>query len=747
MAQNKAERSRAPHSGAMTAIVSSLFTLSLILAVTLGAQTRPWAWGPALVVLAIAALSSIPGLLRGKHLQDSGLLFFAFIGALWTAIRAWTSPVAEFGTADLLLLGATVTSFVVARTISHESSGLRIFCWGLWALILLNGYLIIRQISDPSHNLIYPVRPGAYPSGLFGHYNDSANFLLGAGFLLLGGALSGDHGKLTRWIWSATSITNLGLIYFTHSRSGLLAAAVGGGALTILFLISTKRTGSKWFVPLLLAMPVVGIVIVLFLLRGWSAAQEIRTESTDFAQITTNVRLFLWGIALSCVKLHPWTGGGSRSFSWESLQFWDFNKHGWQQLRPEYTHNELLQAFTDYGIIGGLHLVILLIVISLLVLLRSLLGDRTKNLQLFSYGFGAAAALCAMLVQSGFNFVFHLLPGTILLGFVMGQVSNPGPSDIRVSSPINRSLRYVLALCVVIMAAGLLLFGTKGTRVMAALSPVIFRTGGTVGVEDRAYYYQKAAKIWPQSGLYKELAFAFQRFGPRNDSTQYPENPDVMAVEAYRKGLEYQPNDVSLSLNLADLLSYLGRDEEATEEYRRTIHLQGGMEMGVGGHRKLSIHLAKIGNSRLAQSDFSGAFSFFATALGEYEKTGALSPSYPTSSEGNELLERILNGLGLSAEFSGDLEGALKSYRQLADRNSTTGHYRAGMLLGKMAQTAYLERRPSDAYSMFLKATEHLQKVTTPPPGSNPAEIRERLSYFSQMIEFFAGANITPAGN
>jgi len=728
----------------MPALTSVLFILALALAVTLGPQTRPWSWGPALVLLALSLLASLPVLLRGRRLTDTGLIFLGILASLWFALRAWCSPVQELAMADILLLCSAIASFVAARVIAGSDSATRIFMWGLWLLVAASVYLVIRQITDPSYNAIYPVRPGAYSSGFFGHYNDGANFLLGASFLLAGAGFFGNESRSVRWLWSMTALVALGSVHFTHSRSGLLSGAVAAGLFCIFSLIHAKRHHPKWFGPLLLGLPLLAFVIVGLLFQGWMSAQNIRAESAGVGDVLSNaIRLHLWGIALSCVGLHPWIGGGSRSYSWESNQFWDFNAHGWQQLRPEYPHNEFLQALTDYGAFGLLLLIALIFTIIVSSLIRTQPESKGEGSGA-GIAYGGLAALCAMLIQGSFNFVFHLLPGAILLGFAIGQSSMPGELGQRAARWLNQVARWCLIMVSLGAACLMAYFGTRGIRVMHVLSPVIFRSTEETTLGQRIEATERAVQIWPQAILYKELAFHLQKSAREDLVTNHFTLQVEKTVAAYQAGLALHPSELSLSINLADLLSYVDVDEKASAEYQRAIRLQGGMEMGFGGHRKFAWHLAKVGGNLLAAGESSKAFEAFAKSHEEYENTVAGNPVFASSPEGTLLKEKILGGLGRSAENSGDLEGALKHYKLLSDGGSVAGDFQTGMLLGKMARTAYSERRASEAHFLFLKAREHLAKVPVPTEGVDPAEIRQQLAYFTKMIDFFITTNVPP---
>ena len=132
---------------------------------------------------------------------------------------------------------------------------------------------------------------------------------------------------------------------------------------------------------------------------------------------------------MSCIAMHPWTGGGSRSFSWECFQFWDPKTQGFGGAKPEMVHNELAQTATDYGLVGLVLLVALLVTLLLGCLLRVLFeNSSTKNDHSDAWRIGGFAALIGMLVQGCFSFVFHTLPGIVLLGICFGFISRSAPS-------------------------------------------------------------------------------------------------------------------------------------------------------------------------------------------------------------------------------------------------------------------------------------------------------------------------------
>ncbi|NJR43165.1 MAG: O-antigen ligase family protein [Akkermansiaceae bacterium] len=420
--------------------ISSLFLIiALGLAVVIGPQTRPWSWGPAMLALGISVAAALPKFWRKtKYVADFWLLAFATMVVGWFAWRAWTSPVWQLGEADLMLLAGAVGAFISIRTIEGNKMAERILLWGIALLLLSNVWVIAKQVTDPSYSPLFKARAGAFPSGFYAHYNEAANYLIASSLIIASAALLGKHGYFIRIVWGVIAISGLVAVYFTHSRGGILGAAIGCGVFACCALVVAKRHKSRWFAVSLIGLPLVIIASSFFLLSGWEASQKARNAGANVESVLdNNYRLFFLGIAVSAITQHPWIGGGSRSFSWESFQFLETTHQGTAvAVKPEQVHNELVQAATDYGIIGAGLLIGLLGALTIIAIIRILFQKEIEELSSAdAWRAAGLAALAGMFVQSCFSFVFHLLPGTILLGICLGQMARFSP-DLEKKYPI-----------------------------------------------------------------------------------------------------------------------------------------------------------------------------------------------------------------------------------------------------------------------------------------------------------------------
>jgi hypothetical protein len=106
----------------------------------------------------------------------------------------------------------------------------------------------------------------------------------------------------------------------------------------------------------------------------------------------------------------------------------------------------------------------------------------------------------------------------------------------------------------------------------------------------------------------------------------------------------------------------------------------------------------------------------------------------------------IHESLGAAREANGDYQGAMAAYDFAATLiNGVRAHYRAGVLHGKMATTAWNARRPAEALAHFIEAKNHIGRPPELPQGVTPSQRADYLAYLDRTIAFLKGAKIEPA--
>lgn len=733
---------------AMAIVSSLLLVLSLWFAVLLGPQMRAWSWGPALVALAGALACSAVVLARGRRtVVDPATLALGVLTAGWFAWRAWLSPVAELAHADLLLLAGAVGSFVVARAMAGDRRAEAVFLWGCGLLLAGHAAMVFAQVANPDVSQFH-TRPGIFPSGFYGHYNEGANFLIGAAFLLVGAALFGRHRTASRIAFLLVAVAGLAAVYFTRSRGALLGVVVACGVLGVLVLFVGSRRKAEWFAPAAIGFPLLALAAGVLLYVGWDKTEEFRTDGTrGVSEMMDNPsRLRNLSLAIDTITLHPLTGGGSRSFSWESVQAWDSQEHGVGSTLPEQVHNEILQAATDYGLLGAGLLLALLLWLSMRAIWWSHFepggkparGDPERpehGVAGDALRVGAAAALAGMLVQSSFSFVFHLLPGALLLGIALGRLAVPASG----STTLARTGKFALAGVAAMVALAIAWPGVAGTRVLAALLPVYFRAGPLPEDEDKLDRFSTALDLWPQSELHHSRAAIHHSASIDGDGVIDPERLRL-ALADYQAAAESHPMFPAHRVNAANILSLLGEDADAEALYREAVALQGNMERAFQAHFHESEHFRRKGVQHYREGDVAASLRAMENAASSIE--AGVSKSAWLLPETWRFRVVVHENLGAAREAARDREGALEAYDFASGlRFGEQAHYRAGLLQMRWAEAEWHERRPEAALPRFIEARRRLMQARRHlPPGETVETFQEYIDYIDGTIAFLRGA-------
>ncbi|RYG97476.1 MAG: hypothetical protein EON58_09650, partial [Alphaproteobacteria bacterium] len=725
----------------MPAASSIFLSLALVLSVMIGPQTRAWTWGPAILALALSVAAALPVVWKKNRAhEDFGLIAFGTLTSGWFAWRAWISPVAELGQADLMLLSGAVGAFVAMRAIAGNALAERILVWSIALLLLANVVAIGKQVFDPTFVPLFRSRAAGFPSGFYGHYNEAANFLIASSLLVAAAATFGNHRTTTRLIWGIIAVAGLASVFLTRSRGGIFGAAVGVGVLFFAILVVGHRRKAKWFGPAVVAVPLLFIGLGAYIYMGWQGSQELRQAGSDVSgMMDNNSRLHLLGIALSCIGLHPIAGGGSRSFSWENYRFSDAKLQGGSISHiPEQVHNELIQAATDYGLAGAGLLAGLIGSLVVMAIIRIIFVDaqQAECSSSDAWRIGGLAALAGMFLQSCFSFVFHLIPGTILLGLCLGQLSRPLAPQGRIAQ--ETGTRILLSGIALACIAVSIFAGLKSTRLTYVLWTSYFSRIPLVSTEAKAEALTQAIDLWPTAAFYQERASVYQEAAASEEgivSVSAAEN----AITDYEEAERLHPYDPALPVNRANLLSKLNRDQEAEAAYDRTINLQGGMEPAFRGHYSLSNHLMRKGVRLFAASAPEETLEAMEIAAQQMEEAVKKMPWI--SPDMVEPRVSVFESLGAAREANGDYKGAMEAYQTAVDLPSgETAHYRAGVFFGKMAATAWNNRRPAEALAYFIQANSHIGPDRPLPEGVTQSQRLEYREYIKDAIKFLQGA-------
>ena len=192
--------------------------------------------------------------------------------------------------------------------------------------------------------------------GTFGQPNWLASYIIGA--LPLVFFLRSRYEKKLRWIWSTVAGLSITVLWFTHSRSGIMALL--GMILVFGFLLAVNKirvikkiANHRLFLLSLFTSAIVLVVLSSSLLHQRTMRQ---LNNLDLSQGTDSfsIRTLVWQGAFFVWQRYPLTGSGPATFAYSFYQDrpalhnlvseWDFlyNK----------VHNEFLNYLAETGILG-----------------------------------------------------------------------------------------------------------------------------------------------------------------------------------------------------------------------------------------------------------------------------------------------------------------------------------------------------------------------------------------------------------
>lgn len=728
-------------------VASAIFLIfSLILAVLFGAQTSPWSWGPALICLLIAKVSALSELIKKPTRTLNGpMLIMGGLTVIWFGIRALHSPVSELGMADLLLLASTVGGFLSLLAIQRCQRATHILTAGIAGLLLANLMVMLMQICKPGYSpLTY--KSSESVTGFFTHYNYAANYLLFSAIWLLAHAWHSRR-LIIKIMLGLLGALGLASIYWTKSRGGLVSALIAMACLGALILVQAKRDNHKWFPIAAIATPFVLMILIGILMSGWQDIQSHRSHdgSGEISRVLdSTVRLNYLGIAVSCMTDHPLLGGGSQSFAWECYQHWDIANHGGFYTKPEFVHNEWLQAATDYGLIGFLLILGLMSVMIISVILRACFETEAerKPSPCNSMRMAGLAGLVGLLVHANFSFIFHLMPGALMLGMSIAAACQWNRNDAPKPrmQHLQRGLVSIFVLSALVLVTPL---AWKGTRVLVAIWPSQYAKNMQIRASEKLHALDKAIKIWPQASLYLDRAILRHDLALASTEESVHNATIDNAIADYQSAQDYHPYQPESVVNQASLLSHMNRDNEAAEAYELAIRMQGGMERTFRGRYLYASHLILLGAEEMAFGKTSDSIRNLENAADQ------INQAHCWANEKSQMEITVHELLGLAYEFDDRPSEAMQSYLHAASLYHSMGrrvYLRVAILQAALANEARLAREPSKALDLYLKAKRSVTKARGQLPDDITAEQRsDFVSALDASIKSLREIGIEPA--
>lgn len=528
------------------------------------ADANAYSYTPLLAGLAVVILLALSAMIRGaKTVQLSKTAWLSLGVGAYFLIRCLCSPsVVESWQEAGTILGCGV--FYVAGIYAAQGRSLRTVLLLLVIASALNlVYFGLMHYTDvpiewTGRPAVGPSSVNQRPTTLFVYKNHAAAFLCMVGMLLFAAAL---------WVKTCNGIQKFGLCALAvlcvivsakcHSRAQYLMAPamlIGGWLLWVIIkLYEDDRPG-------------VGIIMSCFvILGGLGVATGSAFMDSDiihfFESLNDHSRFSIWR---SCCRLLPETppwGYGALSTQWHilTLRNPDLPFYG----MPNFAHNEYLQAWVDYGLIG-LGCMIIVIFAHLFRGFMILAEDSVSARQRTET---ALAMLCigAWSLNSIVDFFWHHFAIAGMTAFAAGITASVYPytdrrTGIRHLNGIQTPRSKGLLALIGVSAAGCCIWLTILTR-QAWLAQWEYNRLAAPGADDtgekRHDFLADMVSFYPAT----ELMDTYFRIPHTHDDWK-------KETQLLRTVLASNPQQLHTAVMLAELLSRHGRYEEAEFVYR-----------------------------------------------------------------------------------------------------------------------------------------------------------------------------------
>ncbi len=408
----------------MKSIASILLALAVVIA-GLFAVTQSTI--PQVIPMGLICLASIIGVLDLKKWTYSGGVFdliVTIVAVTYFIIRAIFSPVFSLGLKDLLLIVAVSNIYLLYRCWLKEQKYRWPIIWAVIVLMLVNFLMLIPSANAWRDNLLGYAK-GSVFTGLYNHHNFFGNLMMISSLMCLTLLLFHHVNRLYKLSYLLLFAGGMTSIILAESRGSYAGFLLGAIALFVSWVIIKGEMfwhKNKLTIIGVAAVAILGGVVVS--LGGVRVLEKRQLGASAEAEssLDGNNRSAYFAMAIDQIVDAPILGSGSRSHEYKSYQYWSSSLYK-NVLDHTFVHNEFLQAFTDYGLIGMI-LVIIFICIRLKQSVYSLVNSRMINSNRLTLSLAGLAMLLSMVVHMFVSFPAHCFPNIVICAVFCAYVTN-----------------------------------------------------------------------------------------------------------------------------------------------------------------------------------------------------------------------------------------------------------------------------------------------------------------------------------
>lgn len=383
-----------------------------------GVDAHAFSAFPACVVLGVVLLLAIGAMLAGKRLvRMSALGWFSLAAGGYFLLRCLHSySVVDSWAEAPRILGAFV--YYVAGVYAAQNKNPGRIVGVLSAALLLN-MLAMWAVRQPWFCLEWTGRAAFTPEGANSLPTSLFIYKNFAGvFFCVGGCVLGA------WAWWMQRGVPRAACLLVAAGAFLSSLMCGTRAV---YLVLPLSLVVLWFIRVLhrvfhdQRIGAANVALGICLFAGILIAVADFLFGHQLAVVVTGVdshlRFLIWAAVCEVLPDAPLWGYGAQAATWELVPYYN----EWQL--PNYVHNEYLQTWADYGLLG-LALVLLVLLLHVVQGVRCLIAEGGSPTRQYLAG-GALLVLVAVAVYAMADFPWHSFALVAMCAFCCGVLASP----------------------------------------------------------------------------------------------------------------------------------------------------------------------------------------------------------------------------------------------------------------------------------------------------------------------------------
>jgi O-antigen ligase len=504
--------------------------------------------------------------------------------AVYTTIRYFTSPIEYESRVELFRVWLLTMIYFVCAFNLYRTRDRTILFAVLLVLAFSESLYGIWQFASRTDNVLDVIRPSGYRGRASGTYI-CPNHL--AGFLEMVIALAVGRTTIQRFSRSKVQKSALQKIIVVYLSlfllTGLIMTMSRAGWIALIAGLGTLWFWGDWEWRLLWPRLLAGAAAVCLIgLLAWNIkpvriyvqdtlAGEQKKDGSALRDPSMGGRTLVWAATAKIARDYPIIGTGPGTFAW----FYPKYRTEEAPPLPEMAHNDILQLAAEYGLIG---FAIVIWALGAFFYHAGVIARRNTSSEQRAFAVGSALAVTTIIVHSWFDFNMHVLANAMVLVTLMGFTVAMDDSDDRYArAELNRPLRYLLAVAILVLCGGAVL------SVRPAIMAVHYHRQalgyGAVLYWDKALgLYQKAVAYDrgfpnPYNGLGK-IYFSQSKWRIGDDKAAERKELAERAAAMFTKSLELNPYQGGAWVRLASAYELAGQTANAAKCFDRAVALE-----------------------------------------------------------------------------------------------------------------------------------------------------------------------------